>query len=81
LHLREIALDGNEGDYIKAQKQRNEARPVLLRTPVQPGTLRWCADIVAACLDYRDTSELARAVRRHHRLAITGLDARENQFG
>jgi hypothetical protein len=38
--LREIALDGNEGDYINAQKQRNEARPAL-QAPAQPGTLRW----------------------------------------
>jgi integrase len=37
----QIALFGNEGDYINAQKQRNEARPALPVTPAQPGTLRW----------------------------------------
>lgn len=36
----QIALYGNEGDYINAQKQRNEA-PCSARTPAQPGTLRW----------------------------------------
>jgi hypothetical protein len=36
----QIALYGNEGDYINAQKQRNETRPALPTTP-QPGTLRW----------------------------------------
>jgi integrase len=37
----QIALYGNEGDYINAQKQRNEARPALPTTPPKPGTLRW----------------------------------------
>jgi integrase len=37
----QIALYGNEGDYINAQKQRNEARPALPTTTPQPGTLRW----------------------------------------
>lgn len=37
----QIALYGNEGDYINAQKQRNEARPALPATPARPGTLRW----------------------------------------
>ena len=37
----QIALHGTEGDYIKAQKQRNEARPALPTTPPKPGTLRW----------------------------------------
>jgi integrase len=37
----QITLYGNEGDYINAQKQRNEARPALPTTPPQPGTLRW----------------------------------------
>ena len=37
----QIALHGDEGDYINAQKQRNEARPALPATPAQPGTLRW----------------------------------------
>jgi integrase len=37
----QIALYGNEGDYINAQKQRSEARPVPPDTPAQPGTLRW----------------------------------------
>jgi hypothetical protein len=37
----QIALYGNEGDYINAQKQRNERRPALPTTPAQPGTLRW----------------------------------------
>jgi hypothetical protein len=36
----QIALYGNEGDYINAQKQRNEARPALPTTTPQPGTLR-----------------------------------------
>lgn len=36
----QIALYGNEGDYINAQKQRNEERPALPETPAQPGTLR-----------------------------------------
>lgn len=37
----QIALYGNEGDYINAQKQRNEPRPGLPTTPPKPGTLRW----------------------------------------
>jgi integrase len=37
----QIALYGNEADYINAQKQRNEAPPALLTTPAQSGTLRW----------------------------------------
>ncbi|UWU80470.1 hypothetical protein N2603_18970 [Bradyrhizobium huanghuaihaiense] len=37
----QIALYGNEGDYINAQKQRNEPRPTLPATPPKPGTLRW----------------------------------------
>ncbi|MBV8697937.1 MAG: hypothetical protein JO052_08780 [Bradyrhizobium sp.] len=37
----QIALYGNEGDYINAQKQRNEERPALPTTPAQPGSLRW----------------------------------------
>jgi hypothetical protein len=37
----QIALYGNAGDYINAQKQRNEARPALPTTPPKPGTLRW----------------------------------------
>ena len=37
----QIALYGNESDYIHAQKQRNEERPALPATPAQPGTLRW----------------------------------------
>jgi integrase len=37
----QIALHGDEGDYINAQKQRNEARPALPATAAQPGTLRW----------------------------------------
>jgi integrase len=37
----QIALYGNEGDYINAQKQRNEPRPALPETPAKPGTLRW----------------------------------------
>lgn len=32
----QIALYGNEGDYINAQKQRNEARPALPETPSKP---------------------------------------------
>jgi hypothetical protein len=34
------ALDGNEGDYVNAQRRLKKARPVLLETPEQPGTLR-----------------------------------------
>jgi hypothetical protein len=37
----QIALFGNEGDYINAQKQRNEPRPAPPETPAKPGTLRW----------------------------------------
>lgn len=37
----QIALYGNEGDYLNAQKQRNEERPALPKTPAQPGTLHW----------------------------------------
>lgn len=37
----QIALYGNEGDYINAQKQRSEERPTPPTTPAQPGTLRW----------------------------------------
>src|SRR6266567_6452369 len=37
----QIALYGNESDYINAQKQRNEERPALPTTPAQPGSLRW----------------------------------------
>ncbi|WP_456821803.1 tyrosine-type recombinase/integrase [Bradyrhizobium sp. USDA 4502] len=37
----QIALFGNEGDYIHAQKQRNEEHPALPATPAAPGTLRW----------------------------------------
>lgn len=37
----QIALYGNEGDYINAQKQRNEECPALPNTPARPGTLRW----------------------------------------
>ena len=36
----QIALYGNEGDYIIAQKERNEERPALPKSPAQPGTLR-----------------------------------------
>jgi hypothetical protein len=37
----EIARYGGDGDYINAQKQRNEGRPAPPTTPPQPGTLRW----------------------------------------
>ncbi len=37
----QIALYGNEGDYIRAQKQRSEERPALLTTPAHPGSVRW----------------------------------------
>lgn len=37
----QIALYGNDGDFINAQKQRNEARPALPETPARAGTLRW----------------------------------------
>jgi hypothetical protein len=37
----QIALHGAESDYVKAQKQRNPARPALPTTPPKPGTLRW----------------------------------------
>jgi integrase len=37
----QIALYGNEGDYINAQKQRNEARGELPTEPPKPHTLRW----------------------------------------
>jgi integrase len=37
----QIALYGDESDYINAQKQRNEPRPALPETPAKPGTLRW----------------------------------------
>lgn len=37
----QIALYGNTGDYINAQKQRNEDRPALAAAVAQPGTLRW----------------------------------------
>lgn len=37
----QIALYGDESDYINAQKQRNEVRPALPKTPARPGTLRW----------------------------------------
>lgn len=37
----QIALYGNEGDYINAQKQRSDERPAPPTTPAQPGTLRW----------------------------------------
>jgi len=37
----QIAVYGNEGDYINAQKQRNEERPALPTMPAKPGTLRW----------------------------------------
>ena len=37
----QIGLYGDQGDYINAQKQRNEARPALPTTPPKPGTLRW----------------------------------------
>ncbi len=37
----QIALYGNKGDYINAQKQRSEERPALPTTPAQPGSLRW----------------------------------------
>jgi integrase len=37
----QIALYGNDSDYIKAQKQRNDERPAPPTTPAQPGTLRW----------------------------------------
>jgi hypothetical protein len=36
----QIALYGNEGDYINAQKQRNEERPAL---PTTPASLAHCA--------------------------------------
>jgi Phage integrase family len=36
----QIGLHGNQGDYINAQKQRNEDRPTLPMSPAQPGTLR-----------------------------------------
>jgi len=51
-------------------------------TGTWPAVMR--ADMAAAYLDYRDTSELARGVSRGeapHRSAITELDARENQSG
>jgi hypothetical protein len=37
----QIALHGADSDYVKAQKQRNPARPALPTTPPKPGTLRW----------------------------------------
>jgi hypothetical protein len=37
----QIALYGNESDYITAQKQRNEERPALPTTPAHSGSLRW----------------------------------------
>ena len=37
----QIALYGNDGDYINAQKQRNEERPAVSTAPAKPGTLRW----------------------------------------
>lgn len=37
----QMELYGNDGDYINAQKQRNEERPALPTTPARPGTLRW----------------------------------------
>ena len=37
----QIALYGNDGDYINAQKQRNEPSPALPTIPPKPGTLRW----------------------------------------
>ncbi len=37
----QIALYGNEGDYINAQRQRSEECPTLPTTPAQPGNLRW----------------------------------------
>ena len=37
----QIGLYGDRGDFINAQKQRNEARPALPATLPQPGTLRW----------------------------------------
>jgi len=37
----QIAQHGVAGDYVNAQKQRNEARPALPTTPPKPGTLRW----------------------------------------
>jgi integrase len=37
----QIARYGDTGDYINAQKQRNEARPALPTTPPKPGSLRW----------------------------------------
>jgi hypothetical protein len=40
----QIALYGNEGDYINAQKQRNEPCSALPGTAAKPGTLRWYWD-------------------------------------
>ena len=37
----QIAIYGRDGDYINAQKQRNEDRPALPTAPAKPGTLRW----------------------------------------
>lgn len=37
----QIALYGNPGDYMNAQKQRTEPRPALPLAPPRPGTLRW----------------------------------------
>lgn len=37
----QMALYGTSGDYINAQKQRNEDRPAVSTAPAQPGTLRW----------------------------------------
>jgi hypothetical protein len=37
----QIALYGGDGNYINAQKQRNEERPAPPTAPARPGTLRW----------------------------------------
>ena len=37
----QIAEYGVEGDYLNAQKQRNDARPLLPTGAPMPGTLRW----------------------------------------
>jgi hypothetical protein len=39
---------GDQGDYINAQKQRNEARPALPTTATKPGTL--CALSESRCM-------------------------------
>lgn len=63
----QIAIYGNESDYINAQKQRNEPRPALPTTPPNPGTLGGTgASTSAATTGLAISASANRALQTRH---------------